>query len=185
MSNFLSLKHYTCVNILFTFTTGGNTMKQRLDAYTIGYKAISPFFRFTPHLAASPVGKNLLDLIAFRVSQINGCAYCLDMHSKDLRADGETEQRLYLMSNWRETDFFTERERAALAWTEAVNAYDVPDDVYKEALKHFSETELIDLTMAGIATTCYNKLNIAFRMPAGSYTVGQHTNVGQDAVDAL
>ncbi|HEY4788895.1 MAG TPA: carboxymuconolactone decarboxylase family protein, partial [Bacteroidales bacterium] len=116
-------------------------------------------------------------LIDFRVSQINGCAYCLDMHSKDLRAGGETEQRLYMMDAWREAPVYTERERAALAWAEAVTkltAGHVPDEVYQEAKKQFSDEELIDLTMVVISINSYNRINVAFKTPAGSYRVGEH-----------
>jgi len=119
----------------------------------------------------------LLELLRFRVSQINGCAYCLDMHSKDLRAEGETEQRLYLLDAWREAPFYTDRERAAFAWAEAVTKVtngDVPTKVYEAARKEFSEAELVDLTLAVNMINCYNRFNIAFRTTAGSYKVGQH-----------
>ncbi|HEY7545396.1 MAG TPA: carboxymuconolactone decarboxylase family protein, partial [Blastocatellia bacterium] len=116
--------------------------------------------------------RSLLDLIYFRVSQINGCAYCLDMHSKDLRAAGETEQRLYLLNAWRESPFYTERERAALAWAEAVTLITeghVPDEVFKQARAQFSEEELANLTLAVVAINGWNRLNIAFRTVPGSY----------------
>jgi len=114
----------------------------------------------------------LLELIKLRASYINGCAFCVDMHTKDARAAGETEQRLFGVPVWRETPYFTERERAALAWTEAVIRVadtGVPDDVYTEACEHFDETELVDLTMAIVAITGWNQLNVAFRTPAGGY----------------
>jgi AhpD family alkylhydroperoxidase len=123
------------------------------------------------------VEKTLLDLVYFRVSQINGCAYCLDMHSKDLRALGETEQRLYMLSAWWETSLYTDRERAALAWAESVTKLTeghVSDAVYEQARQQFSDTELIDLTMAIIGINSYNRINIAFRTPAGDYQPGQH-----------
>src|ERR1700761_2324590 len=151
-----------------------HTMKQRLNAYEKGYNAIKPLFGLGVYLAKSSIEKQLLNLIDFRVSQINGCAYCLDMHSKDLRAAGETEQRLYMIAAWRESPVYTDRERAALAWAEAVNANDVPDEVYDWARGQFSEEELIDLTMGVVAITSYNRINIAFRTTAGTYTVGQH-----------
>src|SRR6478752_4293213 len=119
-------------------------MEQRINFFEKGYNAIKPLFGLGAYLAKSPVEKSLRDLIEFRVSQINGCAYCLDMHSKDLRADGETEQRLYMISAWREASCYTDRERAALAWAEAVTKLasgDVPDEVYHEAVKQFSEIE--------------------------------------------
>jgi len=113
-----------------------------------------------------------LGLLEFRVSQINGCAYCLDMHSKDLRAAGETEQRLYLLEAWRESPFYTDRERAALAWAEAVTLVTeghVPDEVFAQARKQFSEEELANLTLAVVAINGWNRLNIAFRTMPGSY----------------
>jgi AhpD family alkylhydroperoxidase len=119
--------------------------------------------------------KNLVELVNMRVSQINGCAYCLDMHSKDLRAAGETEQRLYVLNAWREAPFYTEKERAALEWAEAVTILkdrEVPDEVYEIARAQFSEEELIDLTLAVTAINTWNRLNIAFRTQAGGYVPG-------------
>lgn len=116
--------------------------------------------------------QSLLELVKFRASQINGCAYCIDMHTKDARAHGETEQRLYALSAWRETPFFTERERAALAWTEAVtlvSATGVPDDVYEEARRHFDDGELVDLTFAIVAINGWNRLAVSFRKVPGTY----------------
>ncbi len=117
----------------------------------------------------------LLELVKMRASQINGCAYCLDMHSKDARAGGETEQRLYLLAAWREAPFYTERERAALAWTEAVTLVSethVPDEVYELARKQFSEAELVNLTMAIVAINGWNRLEIGFRGIAGTHSAG-------------
>lgn len=119
---------------------------------------------------------NLLDLVRLRASQINGCAYCLDMHSKDLRARGESEQRLYLLDAWQDSPFYTERERAALAWTEAVTLVTnghVPDDVYEQARAHFSEKELADLTLAVVAINGWNRLNVSFRTVPGKYQPAQ------------
>lgn len=152
-------------------------MKQRINAYEKGHRALKAMYGLGMYLAKSPVEQPLLNLIYFRVSQINGCAYCLDMHAKDLRAAGETEQRLYVLDAWRETPFYTERERAALAWAEAVTKItggQVPDQIYEEARKQFSEEELIDLTLAVTTINSYNRINIAFRMTAGTYQVGQH-----------
>jgi len=106
--------------------------------------------------------------------QINGCAHCIDMHTKELRADGESEQRLYLLNAWRESPFYSDRERAALAWTEAVTLVadtQVPDEVYEEARKQFTEEELVNLTLALVAINGANRLNIAFRTVPGSYQV--------------
>ena len=116
--------------------------------------------------------ESLLHLIRLRASQINGCAYCLDMHWKDLRAIGEQEQRLYSLDAWRECPYYTERERAALAWTEAVTLITnghVPDTVYDEAHAHFSENELSDLTLAVSAINVWNRLSIAARSVPGAY----------------
>ena len=121
---------------------------------------------------SSKLEPSLIELVKMRASQINGCAFCLDMHSKDARAAGETEQRLYTLPAWRETPFFTDRERAALAWTEAVTlvAEDhVPDAVYKEARQQFSEEELVNLTMAVVTINGWNRLSIAFRAVPGEY----------------
>lgn len=114
----------------------------------------------------------LLELVKLRASQINGCAHCIDMHSKELRADGESEQRLYLLSAWQESPFYSERERAALAWTEAltlVTNSHVPDDVYELARAQFSEKELANLTLAIVAINGANRINIAFRTVPGSH----------------
>jgi AhpD family alkylhydroperoxidase len=124
------------------------------------------------YLAGSGLEANLLHLVKMRVSQINGCAYCIDMHSKDLRAAGDTEQRLYLLDAWRESPFYTERERAALAWAEAVTRVTeghVPDEVYEQARAQFSEEELVNLTLAVATINGWNRLNIAFRTEPGSY----------------
>jgi AhpD family alkylhydroperoxidase len=121
---------------------------------------------------------SLLELVKMRASQINGCAYCLDMHSKDARAAGETEQRLYVLNAWREAPFYTARERAALAWTEAltlVSESHVPDDVYNEACQHFSEKELVNLSLAIIAINGWNRLAIGFRSEPGTYQTGKTT----------
>ncbi|HLI08053.1 MAG TPA: carboxymuconolactone decarboxylase family protein [Ktedonobacteraceae bacterium] len=119
----------------------------------------------------------LLDLVRLRASQINGCAYCIDMHSKDLRAEGESEQRLYLLDAWREAPFYSDRERAALAWTEAVTLVadgHVPDGVYEQARQYFSEEELVNLTLAIVAINGWNRLNVSFRTLAGNYQPAQH-----------
>jgi AhpD family alkylhydroperoxidase len=150
-------------------------MEQRINAY--GHSAMKALYGVGLYLAKSSIEQSLLNLIYFRVSQINGCAYCLDMHSKDLRATGETEQRLYVLDAWREAPFYTERERAALAWAEAVTKIreaNVADEIYEAARKQFSEEELIDLTLAVITINSYNRINIAFRATAGTYKAGSH-----------
>ncbi len=114
----------------------------------------------------------LLELVKLRASLINGCAYCIDMHTKDARARGETEQRLYAVSVWRETPFYSDRERAALAWTEAltlISQTSAPDEVYEHARQHFTEKELVDLTLAIVAINGWNRFAIGFRTVPGSY----------------
>ena len=121
----------------------------------------------------SSLPPELLDLIDYRVSEINACAFCLDMHSKDLRARGETEQRVYMVSAWRDApNIYSPRERAALAWAEAVTRLvdqQVSDEVYEQARAEFSEKKLVQLTLAVISINGWNRLNIAFHTPAGDY----------------
>ena len=115
---------------------------------------------------------SLLRLVEIRESKINGCAYCLDMNTKEARAAGETEQRIYTLDAWRETPFFTDRERAALEWTEAVTLVAetrVPDDVFEQVRQQFSEEELVELTFAVIVINSWNRLNVAFRPLVGDY----------------
>jgi AhpD family alkylhydroperoxidase len=122
---------------------------------------------------------SLLELVRMRASQINGCAFCLDMHSKDARAEGETEQRLYCLPAWRETPFYSDRERAALAWTESVTLVSeehVPDEVFEEARKFFSEEELAQLTLAIVAINGWNRFSIGFRAVPGAYQPGSIHN---------
>jgi len=152
-------------------------MKARLDfrkASPQGEKAMMGLHMFVRNCG---LDHSLLELVKLRASQINGCAHCIDMHTKELRADGESEQRLFLLNAWRESPFYSDRERAALAWTEAVTlvANDhVPDEVYDEARKQFSEEELANLTFALVAINAANRLNIAFRTVPGSYQVRRH-----------
>jgi AhpD family alkylhydroperoxidase len=120
----------------------------------------------------SGLESGLIELVKMRASQINGCAYCLDMHSKDARAAGETEQRLYALNAWRETPFYTDRERAALEWTESLTLVSqnlVPDEVYESVKKQFSEEELVSLSMAVVAINGWNRLAISFRTVPGTY----------------
>ena len=155
-------------------------MTQRINAMEKAQGALAAMFGLGKYLAKSSIEKPLQHLLEYRVSQINGCAYCLDMHSKDLRAAGETEQRLFVLDAWREAPFYTPRERAALAWAEAVTKLpgnQVSDEVYDAARKEFSEQELIDLTMCVVTINSWNRLNIAFRTEAGSYQPGQWASV--------
>ena len=148
-------------------------MTQRLDYKQASPKGFAAMLGLEQHARSSGLDHALLELVKTRVSQINGCAFCLDMHSKDARARGETEQRLYLLPAWRDAPCYSERERAALAWTEAVTGiattHDVPDDIYAEARKHFDEKALVDLTLAVIAINGWNRLNVAFRTTVGDY----------------
>lgn len=128
------------------------------------------------YVRGSGLPMSLIELVKTRASQINHCAFCLDMHTKDARAAGETEQRLYALNAWRETPFYTERERAALAWTEAVTqiSHGVPDELYEEARQHFSEKELVDLTWSIAAINMWNRMAISFQAVPGSYQPLQH-----------
>jgi AhpD family alkylhydroperoxidase len=151
-------------------------MEQRLNYAEVGQGVLKAMFGLGAHLAKCGLEPSLLNLLYFRVSQINGCAYCLDMHAKDLRAAGETEQRLYLLDAWRESPFYTERERAALAWAESVTLVTeghVPDEVYEQARAQFGEEELVNLTLAVVTINGWNRLNIAFRVVPGSYQPAQ------------
>src|SRR5688500_17878596 len=119
----------------------------------------------------SGLDRRLLELVKIRASQMNGCAYCLDMHTKDARLAGETEQRIYALSAWRETPFFTDRGRAALEWTEVVTRIGdthVPDEMYERARQNFDEAELVQLTFAVVVINSWNRLAMSFRAPAGS-----------------
>ncbi|MEO9231468.1 MAG: carboxymuconolactone decarboxylase family protein [Devosia sp.] len=138
------------------------------------YKALSAVQDYVNHCGLE---HDLLELVKLRASQVNGCAWCIDMHTKDARAAGETEQRLYLLSTWRETPFYTVRERAALAWTEAVTSIatgGVSDDVFAVARTEFSEVELVNLNMAVIAINSWNRMNVPFRIPPGDYKPATH-----------
>ena len=147
-------------------------MKARMDyraASPEGAKAVGALHAF---VARCGLDHTLLELVKLRASQINGCAHCIDMHTKELRARGESEQRLYLLNAWREAPIYSDRERAAFAWTEAVTLVadnHVPDEVYDTVRAQFSETELANLTMAIVAINGANRLNVAFRTVAGNY----------------
>jgi AhpD family alkylhydroperoxidase len=147
-------------------------MEKRINVFAKAGNSLKPLFDMAGHLNQSTLGTELIELIDFRVSQINKCAYCLDMHSKEARAKGETEQRLYGLSAWRECPYYTDRERAALAWAEAVTAADVPDEIYNRVKVYFTEIELIDLTLAITAINTWNRINLAFPPAVGTYKVG-------------
>lgn len=147
-------------------------MKQRLNYAKIAPDALKAMLELETYVATSGLERSLYELVKTRASQINGCAYCLDMHTKDARKAGETEQRLYALSAWRETPFYTERERAGLEWTESltlISENDVPDSLYEAVRKHFNEEELVALTMAIVAINAWNRLAISFRTVPGTY----------------
>ncbi|MFV5692031.1 carboxymuconolactone decarboxylase family protein [Flavobacterium sp. LT1R49] len=148
-------------------------METRINVFEKGQKAVSTLFGISGYLKKSSIEKQLLELVDFRVSQINSCAYCLDMHAKEARAIGETEQRLYGLSAWREAPYYSPRERAALAWAEALTACTVPDEIYNEVKKEFSDDEMIDLTLAVTSINTWNRINLAFPNTPGTYKVGQ------------
>lgn len=147
-------------------------MQPRLE-YAKAYPAASrAMFGLSQYVHQSGLEPSLLNLIDMRVSQINGCAYCLDMHWKDAKAAGESDQRLYSLDAWRETPYYTDRERAALAWAEAVTRItdgNLSDALYEETRQHFNEKELVDLTLAVVAINGWNRLNISFRTEPGTY----------------
>jgi AhpD family alkylhydroperoxidase len=159
-------------------------MKQRIEVEKFAPGVLKALMPLEHQVSKSGLEESLLNLVRLRASQINGCAYCIDMHSKDLRAMGETEQRIYELDAWRETPFYSERERAALAWTEAVTLISqthAPDDVYNEARKYFSEAELVNLTLAVIAINSWNRLSISFRKTPGTYQPAKKTRGGEQA----
>lgn len=149
-------------------------MPSRIEDETVLPGIHKPMFALGAHLHRSSVDEQLFNLVYMRVSQINGCAFCLAMHARDLREAGEREDRIAVLDAWRETDWFTARERAALAWAEAVTTLpnrEVPEDVFERARKEFDEKELADLTLAVIAINGWNRINIAFHTPPQPFTI--------------
>jgi AhpD family alkylhydroperoxidase len=147
-------------------------MEPRIHYEKFAPEAMKAMYLLERHLKSSSLGESLVELVKMRASQINGCAFCIDMHSKDARAHGETEQRLYELNAWRETPFYTARERAALEWTEAVTLVaqtHVPDSVYEAVRKEFTEAELVDLTYAVMAINSWNRMAISMRAVPGTY----------------
>jgi AhpD family alkylhydroperoxidase len=152
--------------------TKENAMEQRINYATVAPEGIRALSGLEGYIRSCGLEARLLDMVKTRASQLNRCAYCIDMHTKDARAAGETEQRLYALSAWQDTPFYTDRERAALAWTEAVTLVSqgsVPDGLYEEVRRHFSEKELVDLTLALVAINGWNRLGISFRTVPGTY----------------
>ncbi len=150
-------------------------MKARINLMHVNPGIVSAMLGLEKQVGQAGLDGKLLDLVRMRASQINGCAYCLDMHSKDARAGGETEQRLYGLDAWRETPYYSERERAALEWTEALTLITeghVPDEVFERVRQQFSEDELAHLSLAIVAINGWNRLNVAARTVPGGYVAG-------------
>jgi AhpD family alkylhydroperoxidase len=152
-------------------------MKPRIDYQKVPSGALEAMMRLEKYVRSSGLERNLLELVKTSVSLINGCAYCIDMHSKDALAEGETPQRLLALAAWRETPFYTDRERAALEWAEALTLIaenHVPDELYERVSAQFTETELVNLTLAVIAINGWNRISIPFRTVPGTYQRGAH-----------
>ena len=147
-------------------------MTRRIDAASAAPGAAKVMRALEEYVRTSGLEPRLLELVRLRASYLNGCAYCVDMHTKDARTEGESEQRLYALPVWRETPFFTPRERAALAWTEAVTELGrsgVPDSLFEEARRFFTDAELVNLTMAVVAINSWNRISVSFRAEPGTY----------------
>lgn len=147
-------------------------MSPRIDHTKVAPGALQAMYGLEKYLAECAIELPLRNLIKVRASQINGCAYCIDMHWKDARAKGESEQRLYGLSAWREAPYYSERERAALAWTEELTLIadnHVSDDLYEQTRRKFSEQELVDLTLAVVTINAWNRITISFRQEPGTY----------------
>ena len=150
-------------------------MEQRLDVGKLAPGAWAAMMALERYVRTCGLEPSLLELVKVRASQMNECAYCIDMHTKDARAAGETEQRLYALTAWGETPFFTNRERAALEWTESVTAVGethVPDDVYERVKREFNDLEMVNLTMAVVVINAWNRIVISTRIVPGSYQTG-------------
>jgi AhpD family alkylhydroperoxidase len=155
-------------------------MNARIDLMHVNPGVIHAMLGLEKQVRQARLDSKLLDLVRMRASQINGCAYCLDMHSKDARANGETEQRLYGLNAWYESPYYSDRERAALEWTEAltlVSETHVPDEVYERVREQFSEDELAHLSLAVVAINGWNRLNVAARTVPGDYVPGSLTKL--------
>lgn len=161
-------------------------MKPRIEYGKVAPEGIKALRGLESYVRQCGLEDSLLELVRLRASQINGCAYCIDMHTKDARAQGEKEQRLYALAAWEETPFFTERERAALAWAEGVTKIGeghAPDAIYEQVCRYFNEKELVDLTLAIIAINGWNRLAISFRTVPGTYIPAQR-RAGEGTADA-
>lgn len=154
-------------------------MQQRINYGKYAQKSLQPLLDLEAYLKNCGIETNLLHMLKLRASQMNGCAFCIDMHWKDARAAGESEQRLYGLDAWEESPYYTDRERAALRWVESLtditNGH-VPDEVFAEAKEHFSEQEIVDLTMATAAINAWNRIAISMRAVPGHYKASQHNS---------
>jgi AhpD family alkylhydroperoxidase len=156
---------------------GDHTKKEKRMATRLNYAKASPgayraLEQLEHYVSNCGLEASLLELVKIRASQLNGCAYCIDMHTKDARAAGESEQRIYLLSTWREVPFYSEREHAALEWTEALTLIagnHVPDEIYERVRPHFTDEELVKLALAVATINAWNRFGISFRMEVGSY----------------
>jgi AhpD family alkylhydroperoxidase len=161
-------------------TKGREFMQPRIEIASVSPGVYKAMLGLETYLRQCGLDTKLLDLVKLRASQINGCGFCIDMHWKDLRAAGETEQRLYGLNAWRESPYYTDRERAALAWAEAVTRIadgHVPDEVFEDVHRYFNDKELADLTLGIVAINGWNRLNIAFRTEAGTYQAADKEKV--------
>jgi len=151
-------------------------MEARLNAQKLSHEPQQAMFALERYVAKTKLDPGLRHLVKIRASQINGCAFCIDMHTKEARADGETEQRIYALNAWRETPFFTDRERIALAWAEAVTkiSHGVSDEVYEQAHAEFGDQDLVDLTWAVASINAWNRMAISFRAVPGDYQPTSH-----------
>jgi AhpD family alkylhydroperoxidase len=152
-------------------------MKSRIEYAQVAPGAVEAMRALEKYVHTCGIDPKLLELIKIRASQINGCAYCLDMHTKDARTQGETEQRIYALNAWRETPFFTEKERAALAWTESVTQVSmsqVPNEVYEIVRQYFDEKEIVNITTAIVAINGWNRFAVSFRSVPGAYQSAKH-----------
>jgi AhpD family alkylhydroperoxidase len=153
-------------------------MEPRLDYRKFRPEPLQAMLLLEQYIASCGLDHKLVHMLKLRVSQINGCAYCIDMHSLDARAAGETEQRLYALDAWRETPFYTERERAALAWVESITRVSethVPDSVFDEVKAHFSDQEIVDLTFVASTINAWNRLAVPLRSVPGRYRPAKST----------
>jgi AhpD family alkylhydroperoxidase len=166
MAGSLSIRYTEAIVQIKNAEKRRTTMKPRMNYFQAAPETIKALVALEEQIQASGLDKPLIELVKTRASQINGCAFCINMHTQDARKQGETEQRLYLLNAWRESPLYTDRERAALAWTEALTLIaetHAPDNLYEDVRAHFSEAETVNLTMLIGAINAWNRLAIAFR----------------------